>query len=167
MDTVIRWGSVVDATQLSRLRWESRDYGEKALEPYQSFETRFAAWLVRALQSGEWHVAVASAPESLTGCMYLREVDTVPVPGVDHRRWGYVTHAYVRPARRGRGIGRELLDQIIARASERGLHELHVWPSEAAVSLYTRAGFQSPEMQRQSVPSDEPSYVLPLRAKPG
>jgi hypothetical protein len=55
-----------------------------------------------------------------------------------------------------------MLELIIGQARQLQLHELHVWPSVAAVSLYTRAGFLSPEQLRATEPPDEPSYVLPL-----
>ena len=55
-----------------------------------------------------------------------------------------------------------MLDLLITRARKLELLELHVWPSSLAVSLYTRAGFLSPEQLRALPDPDEPSFVLPL-----
>lgn len=165
--TSLRSGTAGDAAQLATLRWESRSDDERAREPAAAFEARFTAWLVDALASSEWRVAVAADGTRLVGCMYLRRVDTVPVPGLERRAWGYVTHAYVIASRRNRGIGHGLLAHLIAEASAMELVELHVWPSQGAISLYTRAGFRSPEVQRAGDAPDEPSYVLPLGGRLG
>jgi ribosomal protein S18 acetylase RimI-like enzyme len=162
MQPVIRPGAAHDAAELASLRWESRDESERAREPFDTFAPRFASWLQQAVRSRDWHIAVACAGARIVGCMFLRRVDTVPVPGIRERAWGYVTHAYVAPEWRNRGIGRAMLGQLIEVARALGLVELHTWPSQRAISLYRRAGFLSPESQRASVPPDEPSYVLPL-----
>lgn len=162
MQPAIRRGRAQDAAELATLRWESRDESERARESFDAFAPRFSGWLQAALRSGDWHVAVARAGAQVVGCMFLRRVDTVPVPGIPERAWGYVTHAYVTPEWRNRGIGRAMLGQLIADAKALGLVELHTWPSQGAISLYTRAGFRSPETQRASAPPEEPSYVLPL-----
>ena len=162
MQPVIRRGNAQDAAGLARLRWESRDESERAREPFDTFAPRFVGWLEQALLSHDWRVAVACAGAPLVGCMFLRRMDTVPVPGIRERAWGYVTHAYVTPEWRNRGIGRAMLARLIEDARALGLVELHTWPSQGAISLYRRAGFLSPEAQRASVPPDEPSYVLPL-----
>lgn len=158
-----RFAAPADAPHLARLRWLSRDVDERHRESAEAFAQRFSAWLVDALTSGAWHAAVAHGRESgMVGCMYLQSIQTVPVPGTLKRRWGYITHAYVEASSRTQGLGRAMLDLLIARARDLGLNELLVWPSAPAVSLYTRAGFLSPEDQRALPDPDEPSYVLPL-----
>jgi phosphinothricin acetyltransferase len=51
---------------------------------------------------------------------------------------------YVERASRGKGIGRQLLDTLIARARELGFHKMVLAAmanNDAGVALYTRAGF--------------------------
>ena len=155
-----------DGAELALLRWHSRSAAERTLESVDAFTARFTAWLATAIRSGSWHAAVADEHGALVGCMYLHEVETVPVPGIASRPWGYVTHAYVTEGARNRGIGQQLLSLLIGRARELGLHELQVWPSVGAISLYVRAGFLSPEAQRTGTHSDEPSYLLRLTQEP-
>jgi ribosomal protein S18 acetylase RimI-like enzyme len=153
-----------DALQLAELRWLSREEHEQRAEPLEIFTPRFNSWLVTALGSGLWLGAVAPEGAELVGCMFLQRIATVPVPGGTlSRQWGYITHAYVRPPHRRQGLGTSMLELLIVQARQLKLHELHVWPSVAAVSLYTRAGFLSPEEVRATVPPDEPSYVLPIK----
>src|SRR5947209_997919 len=62
----------------------------------------------------------------------------------DPRGWGEVKRMYVRPDRRGRGIGRRILVELesIARASGRHLLRLETGIHNAeALALYRRAGF--------------------------
>ena len=157
-----RFARPSDSAQLAELRWLSRESHEQQAETLPEFSSRFSAWLDTALSSGSWYAAVASSNTQILGCMFLQRVSTVPVPGVPSRHWGYITHAFVRTTHRNQGLGMGMLKLLIAKARELQLHELHVWPSVAAVSLYIRAGFLSPEQLRATVPPDESSYVLPL-----
>ena len=159
---MVRLALPSDAAELAVLRWLSRSSHEQAAESLPVFASRFSAWLFEAFGSGSWFAVVAPGNAQLFGCMFLQRVATVPVPGLASRYWGYVTHAFVRESHRNRGLGTRMLELLIKEARALGLHELHVWPSVAAVSLYTRAGFRSPEEQRGAVPPDEPSYGLPL-----
>lgn len=159
---MVRFALPSDATQLAELRWLSREPNEQRMEPLVEFAPRFSAWLTAALSSGLWSAAVIASNTQFVGCMFLQQVATVPVPGVLSRHWGYITHAFVRATHRNQGSGTRMLDSLIIQARQLQLHELHVWPSPAAVSLYTRAGFLSPEQLRAVEPPDEPSYVLPL-----
>lgn len=164
MSRLTRLALQSDAIQLAELRWLSREEREQRAEPLETFTPRFTAWLVTALASGLWLAAVACDDAQQVGCMFLQRIATVPVPGgPSTREWGYVTHAYVRPPHRRQGLGTSMLDLLIHQARHLKLHELHVWPSITAVSLYTRAGFLSPEEVRAAVPPDAPSYVLPLK----
>ena len=160
---MVRLALPSDAAELAELRWLSRAAYEQEAEHLAAFAPRFSSWLTAALGSATWYAAVAQGnTPSLLGCMFLQCVATVPVPGVAWRQWGYVTHAFVRAPHRNRGLGKRMLELLIQQGRELQLHELHVWPSTAAVSLYTRAGFLSPDQQRVGVPPDESSYILPL-----
>ena len=159
---MVRFALPSDAAQLAELRWLSREPHEQRAEPLVGFTSRFSVWLVPALSSGSWFAAVAPGSTHLVGCMFLQQVATVPVPGVLSRHWGYITHAFVRAPYRNQSFGTRMLELLISQARQLQLHELHVWPSVAAVPLYTRAGFLSPEQLRAIEPPDEPSYVLPL-----
>jgi L-amino acid N-acyltransferase YncA len=164
LPATVRFAVNEDVRALSLLRWASRTEHERATEEQQTFSARFSKWLQNALASHQWHVAVAEGTAStLLGCMYLQRVETVPVPGTSSRAWGYVTHAYVVQHARRAGLGTTLLSLLVARARELGLHELQVWPSPEALSLYVRAGFLSPEAQRAE--GDEPSYALLLGSR--
>lgn len=69
--------------------------------------------------------------------------------------WGYVTGVFTRPEARNAGVGRRLLDHVIAWAKARPLHLLLLWPSERSVPFYRRAGFVgSPEAHELAFTED-------------
>lgn len=104
MHPTVRFAYQVDAMQLAELRWLSRSVKEQELEDIDAFTLRFSTWFASALTSKSWHVAVSEEQRSmLSGCMFLRKVETVPVPGLKSRAWGYVTHAFVREPSRNQG----------------------------------------------------------------
>jgi ribosomal protein S18 acetylase RimI-like enzyme len=60
-------------------------------------------------------------------------------------REGWLTELYLVPAARGRGLGRSLLEAVVASARAAGVRALHlsVRPDNApAVALYRKSGFQ-------------------------
>jgi len=162
MKYTVREATQEDAAELARLRWEFRVEDQPG-QSRSEFVHDCEAWLREALGSGRWVVAVAEDTEtdSLCGCMYLECIDKVPVPGGIQRAWGYVTNSYVASEQRGLGLGRKLLDLLIAVARGRGLEFLIVWPSKEAVPFYARAGFR-PVSEVHAGDDDEPPLELVL-----
>ncbi|MFI5278746.1 MAG: GNAT family N-acetyltransferase, partial [Ktedonobacterales bacterium] len=58
-----------------------------------------------------------------------------------HRRRGYVSSVYTRLEYRRRGIARNLMERLIARAREMGMSRLILWASEMGRPLYLDLGF--------------------------
>ena len=56
-----------------------------------------------------------------------------------------IKRMYVRPAFRGRGLGRRMLDHLVAHATERGLTVIRLETGihqQEAIALYERSGFR-------------------------
>ena len=97
--------------------------------------------LILALEDGE-----------AAGCIALK--------GMDDTRCE-LKRLYVRPAFRGRGLGRALTDRIIARAREAGYREmlLDTLPFlQSAQRIYRAAGFREIERYNDS-PMDDATYM--------
>ena len=98
--------------------------------------------LILALEDGE-----------AAGCIALKQMDE---PGRCELK-----RLYVRPAFRGRGLGRELTDRIIAAARELGYREmlLDTLPFlQSAQRIYRAAGFREIEKYNNS-PMDDATYM--------
>ena len=157
----VRQATLADSAELARLRWEFRPQDQQA-QGLDEFSREFRGWLVKALTTDTWMAAVADdGNDALVGCIFLGSVSKVPNPGAIDRAWGYVTNSYVAPAHRGQGVGGKLLEVVIAAARERGHEFLIVWPSEEALSLYTRAGFRE-VADVHAGPDDYPPLELRL-----
>ena len=86
------------------------------------------------------------------GCIALKEMDEERCE---------LKRLYVRPAFRGRGLGRELTDRIIAAARELGYREmlLDTLPFlQSAQRIYRAAGFREIEKYNDS-PMDDATYM--------
>jgi GNAT superfamily N-acetyltransferase len=93
------------------------------------------------------------------GCGALRII----APGVAE-----IKRMYLRPDARGRGLGRMLLDRLIAEARNQGCHEARLdtgWFMMDAQRLYRAAGFTECEPYAESeVPADfDPRWIYMRR----
>jgi GNAT superfamily N-acetyltransferase len=133
-----------DVPALMRLRamWGFEDYGQLD-DP--GYEERFADWVVRNAATRRAWIAVDASGEAV-GMMNMGLFERMPKPGQPTTFWGYLANAYVVPEFRNAGVGRMLLDALLAYARETGLARIVLHPSDRAIPFYTRAGFGPAEM---------------------
>ena len=94
---------------------------------------------------------------SFAGCVALRPL---AAPEADERRLCEMKRLYVRPARRGRGIGRALADAVLDEARQRGYDAMRldtVAAMDAANALYRALGFREIAAYRHN-PLDAPVF---------
>lgn len=110
---------------------------------FQGFEEELAT-LPAGYASPDGRLLLAFQDEELAGCVALRRLE----PGVCEMK-----RLYVRPAFRGLGVGRMLIDRIIGEAREAGYRSMRLdsLPSmAAAIGLYQRLGFREIEPYRDN-----------------
>lgn len=161
MSYKIRYAREDDSAELARLRWELTA-DKNTPQTKDAFLDTCEQWILTALQSGRWFMAVASTrDQTLLGCMNLQLVDAVPSPNADSSGWGYITNAFVAAEHRNRQIGSELIQLLIKTARKEKLELLIVWPSEDSISFYNRAGFkQTDEIHTED--GDHPPLELQI-----
>jgi ribosomal protein S18 acetylase RimI-like enzyme len=145
-DVEVRDAVASDARGLAALRWDLK--AEDAdLDPQtrETFIDRHTSWFLDAM-AGDWKVLVAQDGLTLCGHVFVRVVDKAPSPVPGPTAIGYVTNFYVVPDRRGQGIGGRLLQGMRDWAERVPLDALVVWPSDASVAEYERAGFSGDEV---------------------
>lgn len=141
----VRPAAPADGPQLARLRLALlRTYESPPDDP--GFLESFARWWSAGGHQFRAVVAVAGAragADLVVGNVWWHPVPKVPRPG-GQPHWGYLTNVYVDPDRRGRGLGRRLLDAALRAAEAEGLTHLVVWPAAPSAGLYRGAGFDDP-----------------------
>lgn len=139
---VLRLATLSDARSLSRLRWDfSPDEVAVEVQTFDAFTAQFREWLDAALVQNTWAIWLAELDGQIVANMYIHRVPKVPRPGQFRRAYGYVTNVYTVPELRGQRIGARLLARVIEWARAERLEFLLLWPSEASVQFYERAGF--------------------------
>lgn len=113
----------------------NREFGDPAPDP---------AWLARRLgelvAGGQTDVMLAGEPAA--GVAIVRYRPSLLTPGLE----AYLAELYVVPGRRGQGLGRALLEAVLARARERGADYIDLNTDAgdaAAIALYESTGFRS------------------------
>lgn len=133
-----------DAAAVAGLRrmWTEENAGGAIDDP--GFEARFAEWIAGAgAARPTW---IAEAGGRLVGMVNLAIFDRMPAPGHAAARWGYLANAYVVPEYRNAGVGRLLVDELMAFARREELVRVVLSPSAKSVRFYERAGFGPADM---------------------
>jgi len=104
-------------------------------------------------RAGVWLAAVNDA---VVGCIALREL-------TEPRRSGEIKRMYVRPAHRGQGVAKELLDAVELFAAKAGYEWLYLDSApgmDTAIAFYRRRGYEPCERY-----NDNPQATIFLRKK--
>jgi GNAT superfamily N-acetyltransferase len=134
----VRTATADDLPALVALRraWTQERRG---VPPDPTFGERFAAWFhAEAHQRTFW---LAEHDGAAIGMANLLTFVRMPGPGTPDGHWGYLGNMYVVPTHRDAGVGRRLLDAVVAHADAAGLERIVLHPSERSIPFYRRAGF--------------------------
>jgi GNAT superfamily N-acetyltransferase len=138
----IRVATEDDVPALAWLRHEYR-VGEGS-PPEPGFAERFAQWYrVEAPHRVTWLAEMDGQP---IGMVSLVTFTRMPCPGEGGSGWAYLSNAFVLAAHRNRGIGGQLLAELLRYADEQGFDRVVLHPSDRAVPFYQRYGFGTADM---------------------
>ncbi len=130
----MRGGTTADVVGLAGLRAKWRGY-----ELTPEFLDQFEGWFIGEQSSRWWWLAEADSEP--IGMLNLKVFDRMPSPAAPTSRWGYLGNLFVVPSHRGRGIGGQLIDALLARAAGERLVRIVLSPTGQSVPLYARHGF--------------------------
>lgn len=139
-----RTATEADAPALAAMRWDFRleESPVTTANDHATFLRACEAFLIQGLVQGRWTYWVAADDATIVSHIFIQHIPKVPKPNRLDDALGYVTNVYTRPAYRNRGIGTQLMARVLGWAAQQDLESLIVWPSEASVPFYVRAGFQ-------------------------
>ena len=112
---------------------------EKGAGDDDGFAERFGAWF--EVEDPRRRFWLAEHDGDAIGMVNLLTFERMPTPGRDAGRWGYLGNMFVLPEHRNGGVGRLLLDAVVAHADAAGLVRVVLSPSERSIPFYRRAGF--------------------------
>jgi GNAT superfamily N-acetyltransferase len=133
-----------DLETLAVLRWESETERHEHEEWPWTREQFIAACVEEtrdALEQGVHRAWLAEAGGEAVACALLVWWVVPPNMRELHRKRGFVSNVYTRPAYRRQGISRVLITMLIADARRMGLHRLVLWASDMGRPLYESLGF--------------------------
>lgn len=136
----VRLAGFDDLAALTRLRqqWVEEQRGPS---PDAPFAHRFEQWfLAEHRQRTFWLAEIGGVA---AGMVNLLTFTRMPTPGRPGGGWGYLGNMYVAEAHRNAGIGKLLLDALVAHADRNGLERIVLNPTERSVPFYRRAGFDN------------------------
>jgi GNAT superfamily N-acetyltransferase len=117
-----------------------------------------------ALADGSWQAWVAEDDDGaddgadglVVGHVYAARIGKLPNPVDEAETHLYVSNLYVLPEHRGRGLGRALLDAVLAEAegtdtdTDTDIDATILWARPGTAALYERYGFGfSPELMER------------------
>lgn len=132
-----------DFLQLAKMRWDFRqESGEEiAVVEKAEFVENCLEFLHK--ESVNYVYWIAENDGGIVSHIFVNRIKLVPRPCRIEDSFAYLTNTYTKPEFRGKGIGGELLKNVIEWAKGEDFELLLVYPSEESVNFYERLGFEN------------------------
>jgi GNAT superfamily N-acetyltransferase len=162
-DIIIRAAQDHELADAAELRWQwILENEETPATSKDEFVAFFVDW--GRQQSVAHHCTVVLRGGVVIGMAWLAVVPRVPSPRSLVRASGDIQCVYVTPAERNSGIGTRLLRAVLQQAHDLSLERVVVHSSQAAITAYTRAGFEVSPRLLQTEPASAVADAAPVRA---
>jgi GNAT superfamily N-acetyltransferase len=121
-----------------RRSWNEEDAGSPTDDA--DFAGRFLRWL--SVEGDTRTFFIVEVDGEPVGMANVKRYVRMPAVGRDDAgHWGYVGNVYVHADHRDAGVGRVLMDALVAWSREHGYARLRLAPTERARPFYERLGF--------------------------
>lgn len=147
----IRRATLDDVPALVELRiaFDRELVGGVPIEPADEHRARVEEYLRSHVPDGRFRVWVADAAGDLVGMAGLIVIDRPPHPRSRRAPEAMVFNVMTQPAWRRRGVGRAMMEAVIADGRALGCRRLLLRTSDAGNDLYAGLGFSDPGRWRQ------------------
>jgi GNAT superfamily N-acetyltransferase len=147
----VRRATVNDIPALVELRiaFDRELAGEKPIEPASEHRARIEAYLRSHVPDGRFRVWVADAGDDVVGMAGLIVIDRPPHPRSRRAPEAMVFNVMTISAWRRRGVGRAVMEAVIADGRALGCRRLVLRTSDDGSHLYAALGFRDPGNWRQ------------------
>jgi GNAT superfamily N-acetyltransferase len=139
---ILREAKPEDAAMLAKLRFDLRASLHELREDEAAFIERCTRWMCERInERGRWRCWIAECEGAVIGSVWIQLVEKIPNPIAAPESYAYLTNFYVRPEHRSRGIGSQLLAEVLSWSRSNNAELVLLWPTERSKSLYERHGF--------------------------
>ena len=138
---IIRDATPADLPDITRIYTDSVHNGVASYELTAPDAAEMARRMTAIVETGYPYLAAEAEDGSLLGYAYASAFRTRPA-----YRWLVEDSIYLAPEARGRGVGRALLEALIARCEALGFRQMVAvigGAHPASIAVHQRAGFQS------------------------
>jgi ribosomal protein S18 acetylase RimI-like enzyme len=126
-----------------------RDMGYRDDAALDSMSEKFRVWLLKQMNSGEYHAWLVSAPDgSVAAGAGLWLMDWPPHMVGQGARRGNILNVYTAENYRRRGLARQLMEAVLVWCRENGVDTVILHASPAGRSLYEEMGFKATNEMR-------------------
>ena len=106
--------------------------------------SQVADYLATHIDGDTYHVWVADEGGRIVAMGGLVFVDRPPHPRSRRTGEGFIVNVYTLPRWRGRGVGRAVMEALVADAKSLGLRRVYLRTSDDGRALYEQMGFRDP-----------------------
>jgi GNAT superfamily N-acetyltransferase len=106
--------------------------------------SQVADYLATHIEGDVYHVWVAEEAGRVVAMGGLVLVDRPPHPRSRRTGEGFIVNVYTLPRWRGKGVGRAVMDALVADARSLGLRRVYLRTSDDGRPLYVGMGFRDP-----------------------
>jgi GNAT superfamily N-acetyltransferase len=106
--------------------------------------SQVADYLANHVESDVYRLFVAEEGGRVVGMGGLVVVDRPPHPRSRRSGEGFIVNVYTLPRARGRGVGRAIMDALVAEGRRLRLRRVYLRTSDEGRSLYESMGFRDP-----------------------
>lgn len=106
--------------------------------------SQVADYLAGHVESDVYRLYVAEVAGRIVGMGGLVVVDRPPHPRSRRSGEGFIVNVYTLPRWRGRGVGRAIMDALVAEGRRLRLRRVYLRTSDGGRSLYESMGFRDP-----------------------
>jgi len=115
--------------------------GLAPVETTSEFRAETRAFIHRTQQEDHLRTWIAEQHGDVLGIVSVVVHDVPPLPEDARSREGSIINEYVKPAARGRGVGRLLLGAALGSAESLGIRRFFLFATDAGKPLYIKEGF--------------------------
>jgi GNAT superfamily N-acetyltransferase len=127
-----------------RLAFDRELGGELPPDRVGPHRSQVADYLATHVESDVYRLWVAEDDGRVVGMGGLVVVDRPPHPRSRRSGEGFIVNVYTLPRWRGRGVGRAIMDALVAEGRRLRLRRVYLRTSDEGRALYESMGFQDP-----------------------